>query len=510
VVPHAVFTTRKLDGNPWLPDWFEEHPMWPYLHLWADFVRRASYVNAHGRTVPDVLLLNPMDSVWGIGGPGEFDPAFKGRVPWPAVSPPRTAADIERTCASLKETSGWWIPPVAEKWFDPRVAQIDSVYRSAMETLTAHRIEYLAADRYYLGRMEARGGKLVLGDFVFRTVVLPPMTLLPLDAARKIVRFAESGGRVYCLGSLPHGSAELGNRDPRMLALMARLRSLPGVKTCVRALEREILEGSPGLESTVRFESGAFPVLSQHRRIDGRDFFWLANNTGSPQTCLVSFPGLRGSASIWDCESGSIRPVPPAFPDTQKDESPQSVRLEHAETWTRVRLTFDEYQAYWVVIDPIEPRSSAYENAGEAEPQVQMLEGPWAIRVDRTVQPILEHPKEPPESLIHGILAPLADWEQWGLKAFSGYVDYTKEIAVSETGGKASLDLGNVKHMAQVWINDQNAGMRLWPPFRFDVTRILSKGKNRIHVRVGNLLNNSYGQASESGLFGPVRLVQVR
>jgi hypothetical protein len=39
IIPHGVFTTRKLTGNPWPPDWYLENPMFPYLHQWADFAR---------------------------------------------------------------------------------------------------------------------------------------------------------------------------------------------------------------------------------------------------------------------------------------------------------------------------------------------------------------------------------------------------------------------------------------------------------------------------------------
>ena len=64
IIPHGVFTTRKLTGNPWPPDWYAENPMFPYMHLWTDFARRASYINSMGCAVPDVLLYNPLESAW--------------------------------------------------------------------------------------------------------------------------------------------------------------------------------------------------------------------------------------------------------------------------------------------------------------------------------------------------------------------------------------------------------------------------------------------------------------
>ena len=38
----------------------------------------------------------------------------------------------------------------------------------------------------------------------------------------------------------------------------------------------------------------------------------------------------------------------------------------------------------------------------------------------------------------------------------------------------------------------------------------LRPGPNEIRVRVANLINNSYGEFTESGLFGPVRILLPR
>ena len=78
IIPHGVFTTRKLTGNPWPPDWYSENPMFPYLHLWTDFARRASFVNSMGRAVPEVLLWNPEGTE---ASPADAGPAKKDAAP---------------------------------------------------------------------------------------------------------------------------------------------------------------------------------------------------------------------------------------------------------------------------------------------------------------------------------------------------------------------------------------------------------------------------------------------
>ena len=102
---------------------------------------------------------------------------------------------------------------------------------------------------------------------------------------------------------------------------------------------------------------------------------------------------------------------------------------------------------------------------------------------------------------------PLEEWGHWKLERFSGYVDYQKTVELGHHQGRVILELGEVHHLAHVWINGVDVGSRLWPPFEFEITRYLQTGSNTVRVRVGNLTNNNYGQNVKSGLFGPVRII---
>ena len=494
VVPHGIFTTRKLSGNPWIPDWFAENPMWPYLHLWTTFVQRGSYINSHGRSAADVLLLSPMESVWEQCGPGVFDPAYKGRVPGPAVQPLQTEKDIEQTMEKLKERSAWWTPPVMEKWFSDRVRKINNIYSRAMADLTAGRIEYLVADRYYMNQMQLKNGKLTRGSFSFKTVIIPPMTLMSLDVAEKIAAFADSGGCVYYLGELPEGSCENGMNDTKMIGLMEYIRQLPGVKFCSNGLLPEIQDGVPGLRAHIQFLSGSFPMLQQHRRIDGRDFFWLVNNTGDTRECALQLTDLAGRLSLWDCESGQIYEL--AYKQTERG--------------IEVKLPFEGYQAFWLVVDP-EKDGIEYNPMPENDlEKVLNIDGVWTVKIDTTVQPDMEFPYKSADMYTNGegVKHSLGYWDAWNMQSFSGYVDYYSTFELKKVKDKMVLDLGTVWHMAQVWINGQEAGRRLWPPYRFDITGIVREGRNDLKIRVGNLISNSYGQPKESGLIGPVVVYQ--
>jgi hypothetical protein len=122
----------------------------------------------------------------------------------------------------------------------------------------------------------------------------------------------------------------------------------------------------------------------------------------------------------------------------------------------------------------------------------------------------MEYPTTPPAEFAQGVEKPLEDWSAWGLQKFSGLLDYTKTVIIEKSGQGIRLDLGKVGHVAEVWMNDKSCGARLWGPHVFDIGDALRPGQNEVRVRVANLINNSYGEYAESGLLGPVRIVQLR
>lgn len=463
VIPHGVFTTRKLAGNPWPPDWYSENPMFPYLHLWTDFVRRACAVNSAGRAVPDVLVYNPIESAW--------------------VQADADILDVEMWSFNENNPGG------------RRINEIDRNYAKAIDELTAARVEFLVGDRADLKRMTIADGKLRQGEFAFDTLVLPATDILTLEAAKKIVDFARAGGHVYALAGLPAASAEEGMDDPRMKELMNELSGRPTFASCRDASLKNFIEGArPGLISPIRFLAGAFPLLQHRRRIDGRDFYWLANNAEEAQSCELAVRGARGAASIWDCETGLIRPIA----SVETDEE------------SRLSLVFKPFEGYWLVFDPRQPARSGPPESRPADEVVMEVAGPWIVSCDARIQPVLEFSMTPPGAFASGIEKPLEDWKSWGLEKFSGLLDYEKTVRLGRVDPMIMLDLGKVRHAAEVWINGRRCGERLWAPHVFSIGGALRPGDNKIRIRVANLVNNSYGEIAESGLLGPVRLVRNR
>ena len=81
------------------------------------------------------------------------------------------------------------------------------------------------------------------------------------------------------------------------------------------------------------------------------------------------------------------------------------------------------------------------------------------------------------------------------------------------------LDCGEVGVVAEVWVNGQPAGARVWLPFTFDITKLLKPGRNTVKILVTNTMENERAvenhakelpRLRHSGLIGPVRLVAVQ
>lgn len=101
------------------------------------------------------------------------------------------------------------------------------------------------------------------------------------------------------------------------------------------------------------------------------------------------------------------------------------------------------------------------------------------------------------------------------LPRFSGNIKY-KTVFNSDNCEFNILDLGYVGETAEVTLNGINIGVRLFPPYEFDMSDVLKQGENELEI----LVTNSYGyhmrdefskwmMFEPSGLIGPV-IVKTR
>lgn len=590
VVPHGIYLNRRIETNPYPADWFTENPYWPYLHNWTDFSRRASFVTRQSELVADVLLVNPLESIW-------------------------ACAEGMFSHESLENRADWGELP----------RKINQVYSDAMQQMNANNIDFLIADRYYLGKgmveSDNKITRLVINDHRFSALVLPPTTIISHFTSNKILEFAKAGGVVVILGELPKGSPENGEKDPRIIQQMDTLRQLPTVVDLASENDRMkkfVSVLNERIAPQIRLENSG-RLYTAHRKIADKDFYWFANNADTIRNFSAWLRDGSGTAEVWNCETGEItavvstkeqgynkvmlslqpyeaywlvfntegktpvkvradkRPVKEvilngewqlAYPasDTiyrtsakalfSEDEVLQEAKVKpgvNDSAWKYSSFIFEPSRdasqlsdmetklthSYWRIIIPAGskavifpadmPKADIWIDGKKARPSDRSLDLPNdAHLLSFAIQKGGDKLPGSPLKFVIGdtIKRHLQNWYQYGLDQYTGYVDYETTIKTDVAGSKVSIDLGNVKYMAEVFVNDRSVGSHLWPPFLFDISSGLKKGQNKIRVRIGNLMvselwmrddmrqlrtwgwtGTPYYDDFDAGLIGPVKLL---
>ena len=103
-----------------------------------------------------------------------------------------------------------------------------------------------------------------------------------------------------------------------------------------------------------------------------------------------------------------------------------------------------------------------------------------------------------------------------GLKSYSGGAWYRKTININggDLKNKIEIDLGDLVSSAELFINGKSAGIKLSPPWTFNISEYARQGENRIEVLIYNTLANNYTSiptryegSIKSGLIGPVSII---
>jgi len=224
------------------------------------------------------------------------------------------------------------------------------------------------------------------------------------------------------------------------------------------------------------FEAAPLPedarVHYTHRRVEGRDVYFVATNAPQPFSTLAKFRVTSGRPELWCPMTGQTRPLPEF---TVRDGV------------TTIPLRFEPAGSYFVVFSPQSAAPGAAATGRRNFPEfrpVTDVAGAWEVAFDPAWggPARIEFPA-------------LLDWTKHateGIRYYSGTATYRKTIAWTGApgAGRVWLNLGTVKNLAEVRLNGRSAGIVWKPPFRVDVTDALRRGENTLEVRVVNLWVN--------------------
>lgn len=102
-----------------------------------------------------------------------------------------------------------------------------------------------------------------------------------------------------------------------------------------------------------------------------------------------------------------------------------------------------------------------------------------------------------------------------GWPYFSGNIRYRTCLNL-EFPGDWGIDLGYVGVTARLTVNGKDLGIRICPPYRWDISEVAMEGENLLEIEVANTLVHrvrdrfsEYMQIKPGGLLGPVRVFRI-
>ena len=307
---------------------------------------------------------------------------------------------------------------------------------------------------------KAENGKLVVGKQQYQYLVIPEAKVLPAAFEEAVEELRNAGVPVFRLG--------------------------------VDCEKQELLSVvQERFEQDIRMEGNTSKVRCCHYSADGAEIYMFVNESVTESVCTAA--ELRGIGNAY----GTML-------DLLNDES-AAVEIREG----KVALDLAPYQSVLLVIE--EEKSEL----AEKKNWVKVCPAQLTFKVETAEYTAMEEYKEYADGITSDELFSISGMEH--MPDFSGRIRYTTAFEktelpfVEETG----IDLGEVGQTSHLWCNGQDMGVRVCPPYRYDLTKALREGKNELVIEVSNTLANAIKDGLSqklvipaSGLLGKINWIK--
>ncbi|MBT5428093.1 MAG: hypothetical protein HOK84_17950 [Bacteroidetes bacterium] len=400
-----------------------------------------------------------------------------------------------------------------------------------------------------LNRMSVEDGRIVLPDGMsYLVLVLPDQPYMPLEVLVKLEDMVANGATI--IGSKPLDVPGLQDYEARSLELKTLASKMwescdgttvtqnnygKGKVVCGMSSREWLMEESVKPDFFCQVEEHKSDLDYIHRKTEDTDIYFVRNKSLKPLTVDCFFRVEDSRPQLWDPTDGNMKTV---------------FVYDEVDGGTNVELELPAGGSIFVVFGNVaEIENDAFQcwengtytvvnNKGREKelivddlPSPIEIEGEWTVNFDQEWGA--------PAKVKFPELISWPDHDNEGIKYYSGAGFYTKSMDVPAdwlaSGRKVYLDLGEVRELAEVFVNGKSAGVLWNPPYKADITELVKAGSNDIKIEVMNLWCNrlagdnelpederftstnitthgyrtdpNYWLLQPAGLLGPVRLV---
>ncbi|WP_299430213.1 glycosyl hydrolase [uncultured Maribacter sp.] len=455
-----VYPGSSFGGNIGFP-LVRQQTWWPYMKDWTDYLSRNQYILQQGEYVADVLRYY-----------GDY---------------------YER-------------PPFDLDYF-PK----------------GYRFDYLNAEILH-NKLSVKDGKIHVKDAGdYRVITLRDSKQMLLSTVQKLKILVQDGAVI--LGDKPLDSPSLMDDENDLKKLHAIADELWGdSENGVKQVGKGKVYWGKTLDEVLKAERIAPDVIVPegldinwiHRKTNDADIYFVASKMNKSVDVSLSFKA-KGNPQLWDAftgnqqdakiwkstedrtnvvlslsESGSAVVVfstktkePYAYKVTTNGETVLSAetgwyKVHEAENTSNLILKND------AIIADSTGEYTLHKDEGESVFEANVKE--TSLQTDWTLS--FEEGWDTPNSIEVLELVSLTKMDNDAIKHYSGITTYSKTINVQEISTHAFVDLGKVSNIAELWCNGKKIGVKWSPPFKFDISDIIKKGKNQLKIKITNTWRN--------------------
>ncbi len=197
-----------------------------------------------------------------------------------------------------------------------------------------------------------------------------------------------------------------------------------------------------------------------------QDIYFISNVGAKPTEFTAHFRVLDKQPELWNPYTGERQLIK---------------EFKQTPTHTIIDLKANQVESYFVVFSE-KPSTSDIFNSSPLK-TAKTLNSPWNVEFIKGV--------DKPKSVKLNTLIDLKDHLEKNIKYFSGTALYTTSFEYNPSKKTDYfIDLGDVHQFARVFINGQNLGVKMWSPYRYNVSNLLLNGQNTLEIEVTNLWPN--------------------
>jgi hypothetical protein len=324
---------------------------------------------------------------------------------------------------------------------------------------------------------------------------------MTLKVLNKLVDFAKAG--ISITGQEPISSPSLADNSEAFQQSLGELKKFPTVQ-----FDKNIKEELYKINviEDVLISNQQAEILYVHRKLANKEIYWLNSRSSKNNQATISFRVYGKTPLKFNPETGEVSKLGYTMKDGR----------------TLINVKFNPWDAYFILFDG-NTKTEKLKLPELKSVASQSIEGKWKVRFQ-------ENRGAPTEAIEFSKLVSYTNRNEDGIKYFSGVATYKNSFNLKAVTKNqiVQLDLGEVKNLAEVYINGKKAATLWKQPFMTDITSFLHAGINNIEIKVVNSwVNRLIGDAQpnakkmtfmvlpllnenspleESGLLGPVKL----